>query len=192
MSLKNELTRIDVHGYDRMLDYSNRGGGDLATLYDSTGDDVMRARSHKVNFWGPGFDILFRQWEDVVAHAENGGRNVAKFHDTSGDDLVGIGADWGKLSTLLPGKTDRNRSRGGACPPAPQRCRERASHDRLTQIGNGVGKGWGRGNPPKGYALPLQPVNGYKPSCSMRRTDSTPSRPITARGTTGLRTPSTS
>jgi hypothetical protein len=106
MSLKNELTRIDVHGYDRMLDYSNRGGGDLATLYDSTGDDVMRARSHKVNFWGPGFDILLRQWEDVVAHAENGGRNVAKFHDTSGDDLVGIGADWGKLSPLLPGKTD--------------------------------------------------------------------------------------
>jgi hypothetical protein len=46
-------------------------------------------------------------------------------------------------------------------PPAPQRCREGACRYRPTQIGNVVGRGWGRGNPPDGCAPPLRPVNGY-------------------------------
>ena len=53
-----------------------------------------------------------------------------------------------------------NRSRGGACPPPRNvAANELAMTDSLKSAT--LWGGWGRGNPPKGYVLPLQPVNGY-------------------------------
>jgi hypothetical protein len=46
-------------------------------------------------------------------------------------------------------------------PPAPQRCRERVGHFKLTRIGNVVGRGWGWGNPPDCCVPRLLPVNGH-------------------------------
>lgn len=101
--LVGESIDIRVLAANRLLAYSTAGGNDTANLYDSPGNDVMRARSHKTVFSGPGFDMTLRQWQTIHAFAENGGYDVAKLHDTSGNDVVRTAEDWGSLSVDQPG-----------------------------------------------------------------------------------------
>ena len=54
MTLSTSEFTVSVDGYDRLLAYSTYGGADTANLTDSSGDDTMRARSHKTEFWGTG------------------------------------------------------------------------------------------------------------------------------------------
>ena len=83
---------VTVSGYDSIIAYASKGD-DVAHLEDSEEDDTVRARSHKVVFWGGSYDdptykLTARKFDEYHLEARNGGDDKAKLHDTVFDDYA--------------------------------------------------------------------------------------------------------
>ena len=99
----SETTAFDVTvlGADFTTVYTKNGGNDKLILHDSPGDDVFRAKPHKVEMFdrdtgGKVLKITARGFKDITAYADNnivdqdgnrGGRDIAKLYDSTFNDF---------------------------------------------------------------------------------------------------------
>ena len=83
---------VTVLGADFVTVRTENGGNDKLILHDSPGDDVFRAKAHKVEMLDRGtggeiYKIIARGFKDIIAYADQGGRDIAKLYDSTLDDL---------------------------------------------------------------------------------------------------------
>ena len=99
---------VTVLGADYLTVRSANGGQDRLVLHDSPGDDVFRAKSHKVEMFdratqGDEYTITARKFKDVIATADRGGNDIAKLYDSVLDDLWEAayhdGETWSKITS---------------------------------------------------------------------------------------------
>ena len=77
-------------------------GFDVARITTSTKHNALRARAHKVVFYGGGLDLVARRFDEVYAESP-GGTDLANIHDTLGDDHLEAADDWARLSRNVGG-----------------------------------------------------------------------------------------
>jgi hypothetical protein len=73
------------------------GGGDVATLYDSAGDDLFRGTPTYSFLEGSGFLNMVSGFLQVNAQAGAGGHDTADLYDSPGNDVYSGEADTGAL-----------------------------------------------------------------------------------------------
>ncbi len=74
-------------GYSQVNSYAVNGGpDDLAELYDTTGNDNLRAFEAFVDMSTTGFYRYVSSYERVNSYAVNGGTDFAEIYDTAGND----------------------------------------------------------------------------------------------------------
>ena len=83
---------VTVVGADFLTVRTTNGGDDRLILHDSPGDDVFRAKPHKVEMLDRGtggeiYKIIARGFKDITAYADQAGRDIAKLYDSTLDDL---------------------------------------------------------------------------------------------------------
>ncbi len=87
-----------------------QGGDDQATLFDSTGDDVLNATPDYVELFGTGFYSRVDSFRYVYAYSQAGGEDSATLRDSAGDDKFTTTASYG----VLEGSNYYNRAVGFA------------------------------------------------------------------------------
>ncbi|MBN1911069.1 MAG: VCBS repeat-containing protein [Pirellulales bacterium] len=65
---------------------NDSGGGNVAKLFDSTGDDFMSAGANQARLWGDGFDIKVNFFSNVTAYSNYGGFDTATLSGSVGFD----------------------------------------------------------------------------------------------------------
>jgi subtilisin family serine protease len=87
---------IEIRGFEN-ISFVGGGGLDLATMYDSTGDDVLTASSQTARMSGVGFEFRVDNVPKLFAHATAGGNDSAHLNDSSGDDRLVIRPQFSSL-----------------------------------------------------------------------------------------------
>ncbi|MEP6168549.1 MAG: S8 family serine peptidase, partial [Rhodopirellula bahusiensis] len=87
---------IEIRGFEN-ISFVGGGGLDLATMYDSTGDDVLNASSQSARMSGVGFEFRVDNVPKLFAHATAGGEDSAHLNDSSGDDRLVIRPQFSSL-----------------------------------------------------------------------------------------------
>jgi hypothetical protein len=85
---------VTVTGYNT-LTVNASTGSDMAQLEDSSDDDTILARPHKVKLWGgddanPNYTITARKFDLYRIEAKHSGFDRAKLHDTVLDDHADV------------------------------------------------------------------------------------------------------
>lgn len=70
--------------------FDGGGGGDRAYLYDTRGDDTLRASPSTATLEGVGFRYHVAAVERVYVHATAGGQDMAFLQDSPGDDVLAV------------------------------------------------------------------------------------------------------
>ena len=98
---------ITIRGVDLVTVFSTAGGDDRLVLHDTPRDDVLRARSHKIQMFNrnaedPAYLLTARNFEDITVMADKGGDNdIAKLHDSTLDSLWEAGWQDGKTWSVM-------------------------------------------------------------------------------------------
>ncbi|KLU01359.1 peptidase S8 and S53 [Rhodopirellula islandica] len=87
---------IEIRGFENIT-FVGGGGLDLATMYDSTGDDVLTASSQTARMSGAGFEFRVDNVPKLFAHATSGGDDTAHLNDSAGDDRLVIRPQFSSL-----------------------------------------------------------------------------------------------
>ncbi len=90
----NEVTFVDDTGNNtgvtavncEIVSIDGQGGADVASFYDSAGDDTLITREDSVEFSGTGFDQTLTDFTYVHAYAKNGGDDVASMYDSTANE----------------------------------------------------------------------------------------------------------
>ncbi|TWU62997.1 Subtilisin E precursor [Crateriforma conspicua] len=78
---------IVLRGFED-VQFDGGGGSDRATLYDSSGDDLLESRSGDAVLSGVGFRFDVRDVVRTYVHATAGGNDAAYLYDSDGDDTL--------------------------------------------------------------------------------------------------------
>ncbi|WP_430453706.1 S8 family peptidase [Rhodopirellula europaea] len=87
---------IEIRGFEN-ISFVGGGGLDHATMYDSTGDDVLNASSQTARMSGVGFEFRVDNVPKLFAHATSGGEDSAHLNDSAGDDRLVIRPQFSSL-----------------------------------------------------------------------------------------------
>lgn len=87
---------IEIRGFEN-ISFVGGGGLDHATMYDSTGDDVLTASSQTARMSGVGFEFRVDNVPKLFAHATSGGEDSAHLNDSAGDDRLVIRPQFSSL-----------------------------------------------------------------------------------------------
>ncbi|MCC9642109.1 S8 family serine peptidase [Rhodopirellula sp. JC740] len=87
---------IEIRGFEN-VSFVGGGGLDHATLYDSTGNDVLTASNQTARMTGVGFEFRVDNVPKLFAHATAGGEDSAHLNDTEYDDRLVIRPQFSSL-----------------------------------------------------------------------------------------------
>jgi len=82
-NFRNKATGAEfIHAYAR------EGGNDVASLYDSAGDDYFTASPNTGSLSGTGYSLDVHRFYSIEATASSGGYDIAELIDSSGNDFA--------------------------------------------------------------------------------------------------------
>lgn len=74
-----------------------QGGNDVASLFDSAGDDILNATPQFAELFGNGFYSRVQSFRYVHTYSQAGGQDVATLYDSAGDDKFVATASYAML-----------------------------------------------------------------------------------------------
>ncbi len=88
-TLNSKSIALTFDGFEQ-VDFQGGGGADLATLYDSAGNDQLKATPHAAQLTGSGFVFDIQEVPRIYVHATAGGQDTAFLYDSAGNDRLAI------------------------------------------------------------------------------------------------------
>lgn len=78
--------------------YVSGGGPDRVYLYDSDGDDTLRASPREADLAGVGYHFNVQDVDRIFIHATGGGQDFAYLYDSDGDDRLSMRPQFASMS----------------------------------------------------------------------------------------------
>lgn len=78
--------------------YVSGGGPDRVYLYDSDGDDTLRASPREADLAGVGYHFNVQDVDRIFIHATGGGQDFAYLYDSAGDDRLSMRPQFASIS----------------------------------------------------------------------------------------------
>ncbi|MCL2347889.1 MAG: S8 family serine peptidase [Planctomycetaceae bacterium] len=109
ITVASEKFFAKVNGFSDFYAYSNRGGHDTASLYDSPDVDILNVSAACTQFWSGGTTSRFYSFASIIAYS-GGGPDIATFTDTGLGDLFNGSYESIKRITPSTGQTVEARN----------------------------------------------------------------------------------
>ncbi|GAB5402233.1 MAG: hypothetical protein Aurels2KO_04640 [Aureliella sp.] len=103
VDLRPGLTTIESAGFSATVvstedvHYNSGGGPDRVYLYDSDGDDTLRANPRSAELTGVGYRYSVEDVDRIFIHATGGGQDFAYLYDSAGDDRLSMRPQFASL-----------------------------------------------------------------------------------------------
>ncbi|MDX1928033.1 MAG: S8 family serine peptidase [Pirellulaceae bacterium] len=73
-----------------LVTFNGGGGADVASLYDTVGDDALSLRPLQAEMSGAGFQFNVTDVNRIFIHATSGGQDIGYIYDSTGDDRLSV------------------------------------------------------------------------------------------------------
>ena len=88
-SIENSQLTIRAVGAEA-VSFNGAGGADVASLYDTNGDDALSLRPLQAEMSGAGFQFNITDVDRIFIHATAGGQDIGYIYDSAGDDRLSV------------------------------------------------------------------------------------------------------
>ena len=88
-SIENSQLTIRAVGAEA-VSFNGAGGADVASLYDTNGDDALSLRPLQAEMSGAGFQFNITEVDRIFIHATAGGQDIGYIYDSAGDDRLSV------------------------------------------------------------------------------------------------------
>ena len=87
---------VTATGFEELLAYATQGGRDIASLYDTPGNDKFKSYPDLAKLYGGGYFLRAKAFDVVHAYA-SGGSDQARFFDSKGNDELRAAPTYTKM-----------------------------------------------------------------------------------------------